>query len=406
MSPYTPTSSDSADFFSLDFVGKFLPFSGLVWVLAMVSAFLTHSLSWNTTLISLALALAGGIGFAIWSGRKSSDQSNPVLAERLKALAEEKDPGPLARGEVDPLLLYSEIIRQHIAKLEAQGKTDSHSNIKLDDYRHSVTESFSLISQLTQSIEQITTTANQQSERISDISTIADRMHESFTQVNEFILQAVSGNKAAITTASQNKSAAAQSVELMLQIKHILSSYITLIKEMGGSGQEISQFVEIIKRIASQTNLLALNAAIEAARAGEHGRGFAVVADEVRKLAEQSSTSAKDVTQIIKSVVQQTQKALEISTENETTVAQVQNVADHSLEALAALEVTMQSFSQQFSQISELTERQVGGINTIKMGLQDLSSIAEEFAATTQEVSAASTELKDHINRLSRLTQE
>jgi methyl-accepting chemotaxis protein len=387
-----------------DFFQHMLPIAGLVWVSALLSAVLANNLNWTLTWASLALALAGGSGLAYWNLKRTSE-TPPVLTERLQALAEERDPGSLPAGETDPLLLYSDIIRQRLARMQISEK-NSPKSFKLEEYRHSVTESFSLISRLTQSIEQITTTANQQSERISDISTIADRMHESFIQVSEYITQVVDRNKTSISTATQNRSAAAQSVELMLQIKHILNSYINLIKEMGGSSQEISKFVEIIKRIASQTNLLALNAAIEAARAGEHGRGFAVVADEVRKLAEQSSTSAKDVTQIIKSVVQQTQKALEISSENEATVSQVQNVADHSLEALAALETSMQSFSQQFLQISELTERQVGGINTIKMGLQDLSSIAEEFAATTQEVSAAGTELKDHLNRLSRFSGE
>jgi hypothetical protein len=402
------SSLDMAEYQSWHFWQRVLTIAAAAWVAILFSAVLAGSLNWTLALWGAGLALAAGLGLEFFSFKSAATEASPLLAERLHALAREQDPGALPAGEADALLLDTETLRQRWLQSRrpeaAGGKTFDPA--KLEDYRHSVIESIGLITQLTQSIEQITTTANQQSERLSEISTIADRMHESFNQVSGFIAQALDRNKTAITTASQNRSAAAQSVELMLQIKHILNSYITLIKEMGGSSQEISKFVEIIKRIASQTNLLALNAAIEAARAGEHGRGFAVVADEVRKLAEQSSTSAKDVTQIIKSVVQQTQKALEISSENEATVAQVQNVADHSLEALAALESTMQSFSQQFFEFNELTERQVGGINTIKLGLQDLSSIAEEFAATTEEVSAASTELKDHINRLSRLSKE
>ncbi|NTV52828.1 MAG: hypothetical protein HGA76_07450 [Candidatus Firestonebacteria bacterium] len=384
---------------------RVLPVAGVAWGSVLVSALMAGCLSWTLALSGLLLALAGGIGIALMSP-KTADHAS-LLAERLKALAAEEDPGALPSGETEPTLLISETLRNRMLQRKSENSQQETSAVaKLKDYRHSVTESFGLVTQLSQSIEQIATTANQQSERLGEISSVAEQMHSSFNQVSGFISQALDKNKTAIATTSQNRSAAAQSVELMLQIKHILNSYISLIKEMGGSSQEISKFVEIIKNIASQTNLLALNAAIEAARAGEHGRGFAVVADEVRKLAEQSSASAKDVTQIIINVVQQTQKALEISEENEATVAQVQNVADHSLEALAALETTMQSFSKQFYEFNELTERQVGGINTIKLGLQDLSSIAEEFAATTEEVGAASTELKEHLNRLSQLSRE
>jgi len=105
-------------------------------------------------------------------------------------------------------------------------------------------------------------------------------------------------------------------------------------------------------------------------------------------------------------VVQQTQKALAISAENEATVSQVKTVADSSQQALAALEQIMQNFSQQFKDISELTDRQMGGISNMKTGLLELSSISEEFSATTQEVSAASDELKQHLSRMNQISRE
>jgi methyl-accepting chemotaxis protein len=166
---------------------------------------------------------------------------------------------------------------------------------------------------------------------------------------------------------------------------------------MGKSSQEIGQFIEIIKSIASQTNLLALNAAIEAARAGENGRGFAVVADEVRKLAEQSSNSAKDVTGIIATVMDQTQKAIEISHQNENKISNVRLVADSSQQALDFLNSILQEFSKEYSQINELTIIQTIGVDTVKTKIQDITSVIEEYSATTEELSAISDEIRKRL---------
>lgn len=360
------------------------------------------------TFVWVTLFVAGGLGCVLPAvlSAVEHDERDVLLDARLRALAAGEDPGPLPAGLSDPRLRATQDVRDRLTRVRRPELERTPGTSLTDEYRNAAGEAVTLVTQLSSALEQITNGAAHQSERVSELRSISDRLYESSQKVVGFLRQAAEKNQSALVTATENRSAAAQSVDLMLRIKQILGNYLELIQQMGGSSQQVGRFIEIIKRIASQTNLLALNAAIEAARAGEHGRGFAVVADEVRKLAEQSSASAKDVTVIIQNVVQQTQKALAISAENEATVSQVKTVADGSQQALIALEQIMLNFSQQFKDLNDLTVQQLGGIDSMKNGLLELSSLAEELSATTQEVSASSDELKQHIHRMNQLARD
>ncbi len=381
---------------------------GITWASSILLGLILNTLSYAFLSLGLVVALLAGAGLvAIYSQLPKDLQTGDadILAERLETLAQAGDPGPLPGETSSQLLRYTEDIRlKMLAQQKEQTKLSSLLE-KIEKYRLSISEAGELISQLNISIAQISSNAARQNEQITGISMLADKLSSSFIQVAQFIKSVAEKNTQAAKTTSQNHADAVQAVELMLKIKQVLNSYMQLIEAMGDSGHEIERFVEIIKGIAAQTNLLALNAAIEAARAGEHGRGFAVVADEVRKLAEQSSSSAKDVAVIINIIMHQTQKALDISTGSEATISQVQTVSDSSQKALSSIEEIMQVFSKQFQQINEQTERQLEGINSIKMSLQDMSSTSQDFSATTQELNAASDELIDQFHHIAKLAE-
>jgi methyl-accepting chemotaxis protein len=386
-----------------------VPATGLIWLSLLLVELATGKLTWMFAGLGLAAAaLVALLLYALWQRLQPAGQASQseALVRFLELWAAGADPGDLPELPNDPLVPHVRRLRQQwlsfkqdLARLQSGGN-------RLQQYRDEVTEAFDMVSQLVNSIEQITAASAHQSESIAEISTLSDEIHSSFNHIGDYIHRAVVNNNNALETTTANSQAAGRAVDLMLNIRSTLNSYVSLIEGMGQSSQEIGKFIEIIKGIASQTNLLALNAAIEAARAGEHGRGFAVVADEVRKLAEQSSNSAKDVTLIIRTVTQQTQKAVEISSGNEETVSQVQIVADASRKALDSLNQTMRGFADQFQEISNLIQTQMGSLDTIKLRMQDINSITEEFSATTEELNAASEELKKRLTHLTKMFTE
>lgn len=164
------------------------------------------------------------------------------------------------------------------------------------------------------------------------------------------------------------------------------------IKGLSGRSHEIGKINEVITAIAEQTNLLALNAAIEAARAGEHGKGFAVVADEVRKLAEQSANSAKQITNLIQMIQNETNETIESM---ESTTREVETGLDVALTAGKSFEKIELSINEVVTKITDVTK----AINELSSGsaqvgksIQSVKEVAEEAAASNQNVSAATEE--------------
>jgi methyl-accepting chemotaxis protein len=170
------------------------------------------------------------------------------------------------------------------------------------------------------------------------------------------------------TTAEHGAAAVRQTVTGMADIKQVVSDAAGTVQELGGLGSRIGAVVETIDDIAEQTNLLALNAAIEAARAGEHGKGFAVVADEVRKLAERSQKETKAIAALIREVQEGTTKAV---VSMERGAERVEAGTAQAAEAGEALDAILRGVEQTASQVTEI------------------ASAAQEMAARGRDVTEA-----------------
>ncbi|MBZ5657069.1 MAG: methyl-accepting chemotaxis protein [Acidobacteriia bacterium] len=232
--------------------------------------------------------------------------------------------------------------------------------------------------EISSSASQQAQSADTQKDQVSQVATAMQEMSSTVQQVSENSNHAAEASRKAADTAVQGGRTVDETLTKMRVIAGAVSETAKKVEDLGKRSDEIGRIVGVIDDIADQTNLLALNAAIEAARAGEQGRGFAVVADEVRKLAERTTSATKEIAQMIKTIQDETRVAV-IAMEGGT--KQVEEGVNSTAEAGKSLK-----------QIIEMAE-QVGEMIT-------------HIATAATEQSAASEEVNQSMDQISRLIQE
>jgi len=284
----------------------------------------------------------------------------------------------------------------------------------------SATECAAVMEELTAQASQLGDTSEQQQSQIVDAS---KSLKTAVTEIDE--VSAAAENMA--TIAKSGNTAVAQTVEAMERVKERFAFSAEKVRELDEAGKKIGDIVQTIEDIAEQTNLLALNAAIEAARAGEQGCGFAVVAEEVRKLAEQAGGSTKEISKLITGVretVDQTVAAI-----NGTTV-EVETGSERSLEAgeaLGQIVAAAEKVLGQSKQVSTLTAKvnanmesvafgsqenakmvgeMTGGANQVAQSIQGVAAISEESAAGAEELSASIQEVGSAAGELAKTSSK
>jgi methyl-accepting chemotaxis protein len=275
----------------------------------------------------------------------------------------------------------------------------------------------------TQQTEAVTKTASSVEEMARAINGVAQGAQEQATaaakasnitgQISSAIEQ-VAGNAESVVRESDNAAMAAKegsttvkdTLDGMERIKEKVGISAQKVEEMGSRSDQIGDIINIIEDIASQTNLLALNAAIEAARAGEAGKGFAVVADEVRKLAERSSSSTKEIGGLIKAIQKTVSEAVTAMNDGAKEVETGVLMAGKAGEALAAIQQAAQAVNEQAEQAAAAAKQMSSSANELVAAVDSVSAVVEENTAATEEMAASSSEVSQAIESIASVSEE
>jgi methyl-accepting chemotaxis protein len=270
----------------------------------------------------------------------------------------------------------------------------------------SITRTVSTIEQMGHAIDGVAKGAQEQSNAMQLMSNNVSSLVNGLNELAETIDSYASNSASSADKARTGTQTVNETIKGMESIQVKVNDSSAKIQEMGTRSDQIGAIIETIDDIASQTNLLALNAAIEAARAGEHGKGFAVVADEVRKLAEKSATATKEIAGLIRDI----QKSIDEAVSSMQTVsAEVSNGVQAAQQSGTALQTILESadVARQDSVNAEgIAGKLKAAADQLVIATERVSAVVEENTAATEEMSAGAAEVIQSIENIASVSEE
>jgi methyl-accepting chemotaxis protein len=269
-----------------------------------------------------------------------------------------------------------------------------------DALSESATTLDTMVRQFSIGVDAIARGAVDQAAQVSSASKDASKMFEDVERLAHISMTLAAAGVQTKTAAASGERAVADTVEEMYQIADAVRAATDKITELENLSAQIGSIVEAVDEIAEQTNLLALNAAIEAARAGEHGRGFAVVADEVRKLAERSASENKQIGQLVREVQARTRDAVRAVSDGAEKVSSGTEKAAIGGAALREILQSVEQTVQQVSEIADATGVMARSAKSLTDSIRSISDVVEENSAGTKQMASQTTEITDSISSI------
>jgi twitching motility protein PilJ len=351
------------------------------------------------SLLVLVLALMA-LAFLADTRRSAADAEAENKRNQEAILRLLNEMGDLADGDLT--------IRAQVTE-DITGAIADSMNYTIDELRTLVTGVNNAAIQVTQKTAhaqsisaELLGAAERQSKEIEETTA---QVLRSISEVSSTAEESARVAQRSLAAADKGRAAVQNSISGMNDIREQIQETSKRIKRLGESSQEIGEIVELISDITEQTNVLALNAAIQAASAGEAGRGFSVVAEEVQRLAERSGEATKQIGAIVKTIQADTQDAVAAMEKSTTGVVEGAKLSDAAGQALAEIDHVTKNLATLIGQISSATQTQANATNKVAQNMQDILEITRQTTRGTQQaagsirdLAAVAQELKSSVS--------
>lgn len=259
--------------------------------------------------------------------------------------------------------------------------------------------------ELQRAIDELTATSGNQSERVMQVAAAMEQMSVSVNEISSNTAQSLEASEATDSAAKASQHAMHESTGNIHAVVEVVDRAQGTIREMNASITHIGEFARLIKEIADQTNLLALNAAIEAARAGEQGRGFAVVADEVRKLAERTAQATADITASVQQVEARAHDAVAgMEAATQAVATGTESIAD-TAEGMARISEASQKATALANDVRHMLAQQSDASHDVAISMEALSMLVDKNHHTVGDIGTSMSRLRSTSDELHALVK-